>query len=68
MLGNQLRALRRSQFLTQKQLAQKLELSEQCISSWETDSRKPSLSSWRRLADALPASRAEIEQLAAGAG
>jgi len=67
MLGEQLRALRRSQFLTQRQLAELLECSVQCISFWENSYRKPSLSSLKRLADVLPDARSEIEQLAAAA-
>ena len=67
MLGQQLRALRRKSFKTQRELARELGLTEQAISFWETGARR-SLSSWRRLADVLPGAKAEIEQLAAGVG
>ena len=67
MLAQQLRVIRRKSFRTQKQLARELGLTEQAVSFWERGYRRPSLASLRELADALPESRAEIEQLAAGA-
>ena len=63
-MGEKLRALRRKSFLTQKQLARKLGLSEQAVNFWERGHRKPSLASLGKLADALPGAREEIEALA----
>ena len=65
-MGEKLRALRRKSFRTQKELARELGLTEQAVSFWERGYRRPSLASLRKLADALPAARAEIEALAAG--
>ena len=67
-MGEQIRQLRRRAFLTQRELASRLNLTTQAIHMWERGYRKPSLSSWGRLAVALPEFKVEIEALAAGVG
>ena len=41
MLGNRIRELRKKRGLTQKQLAQKLNVSEQAIAGYEQNARRP---------------------------
>jgi transcriptional regulator with XRE-family HTH domain len=52
----QLRRLRTNAGLTQAQLAQKLSLSGQAISTWELGSREPSLDDLVKIADILDCS------------
>jgi len=66
-MGEQIRQLRRRAFLSQRELAAKLNLTTQAVHMWECGHRRPSLASLRKLAVALPNARAEIEALAVGA-
>ena len=64
-MGAKIRELRRRQFLTQRQLAERMGCTIQAISFWEQGHRKPSLASLEKMAQIFP--REEVEALAAGA-
>ena len=48
---NRIKELRQSKGLTQAELAQKVGISEQSVSFYENDRRKPKIETWNRLAD-----------------
>lgn len=48
---NRIKELRKSKGLTQAELAQKVGISEQAVSFYENDRRKPKIETWNRLAD-----------------
>lgn len=53
MIRNNIKTFRESSGITQAELAQKLEVSHQSISSYEKGLREPSLDMIKKLADAL---------------
>ena len=48
---NRIKELRQSKGLTQAELAQKVDISEQAVSFYENNRRKPKIETWNRLAD-----------------
>ena len=50
-MKNRIKELREKEGLTQKQLAKKAGLSNQSISFYEANRRKPKIETWKRLAD-----------------
>lgn len=48
---NRIKELRKSKGLTQAELAKKVGISEQAVSFYENDRRKPKIETWNRLAD-----------------
>lgn len=48
---NRIKELRKSKGLTQPELAKKVGISEQAVSFYENDRRKPKIETWNRLAD-----------------
>ena len=56
----QLRALRRQRFLTQKELAEKVGVSYQTIQAWEAGKSQPRLRHIPKLADALGVAPTEL--------
>ena len=50
-MKNRIKELREKEGLTQEQLAKKAGLSNQSISFYETNRRKPKIETWERLAD-----------------
>ena len=48
---NRIKELRQSKGLTQAELAQKVGISEQAVSFYENDRRKPKMETWNKLAD-----------------
>lgn len=52
-MKNRIKELREKEGLTQKQLAKKAGLSNQSISFYEANRRKPKIETWKRLADFL---------------
>ena len=52
-MGEQIRAMRQIQGLTQKELGQKLGLSFQSVAQWENGLRCPKIETLKRIADAL---------------
>ena len=58
--GNLLRTLREQQNITQKQLAQRLSISDKAVSKWETGRGLPDISILPELAQALHISVAEL--------
>ena len=58
-MKNRIKELREKEGLTQKQLAKKAGLSNQSISFYEANRRKPKIETWKRLADFFGVSNAE---------
>jgi transcriptional regulator with XRE-family HTH domain len=50
-LGNRIRGLRKDKRITQRELAQKLEIDHTTVSKWEADVYEPDTSTLSRLAD-----------------
>lgn len=52
-MQNRLKEIRKERNLTQKEFAEKLNISQQAISQYENGDREPKLETWQKLADFL---------------
>lgn len=59
-IGKNIRAIRVSQKMEQKELADRLHISNKTISSWECDRTEPNIGMFEKIADALNVTKAEL--------
>lgn len=59
-IGKNIRAIRISQKMEQKELANRLHISNKTISSWECDRTEPNIGMFEKIADALNVTKAEL--------
>lgn len=59
-IGKNIRAIRLSQKMEQKELADRLHISNKTISSWECDRTEPNIGMFEKIADALNVTKAEL--------
>ena len=52
-MKNRLKEIRKERKLTQKEFAEKLNISQQAISSYEKGEREPKIETWQKIADFL---------------
>jgi transcriptional regulator with XRE-family HTH domain len=60
MIGNNIKNLRKSKKLTQDELAEKLNVTRQCVSSWENNKTQPDIETLHSIAAAMETSIDEI--------
>lgn len=60
MVGDNIRKVRMKRGLTQAQLADRVNVSEKTVSSWEVNRTEPSMSYIERIADVLTCQKSEL--------
>ena len=59
-IGKNIKAIRLSQNMEQKDLAEKLHISNKTISSWECDRTEPNIGMFEKIAEALNVTKTEL--------